>query len=122
MDSLLAKNGLIGTIPEKMISAVTRRPRREIIKTPFGSIRYFSIKKELFFGLAPYRQGIRVADNEKAYLDLLYYYTKGARFVIDPLQEVNVQKLNRRKINLYLKRYRNPKFVRFVQGGFDAIT
>ena len=54
MDSLLAKNGLVGTIPEKMISAVTRGPRREIIKTPFGSIRYFSIKKELFFGLAPF--------------------------------------------------------------------
>ena len=122
MDSVLAKNGLIGTIPEQSVSAVIPGGRREIIETPFGSIRYFSIKKELLFGFLPFPQGIRAADNEKAYLDLLYFYTKGARFVIDPLQEVNLRKLDRQKIKLYLKRYKNPKFVRFVKGGLDAIV
>lgn len=116
MDSALAKNGLIGVVPERSVSAVFPGARKKIIKTHFGTIRYFSIRKKQIFGLTALPGGVRMADNEKAYLDLLYYYTKGARFVMDPLTEVNVRKLNRRKIAAYLKCYRNPKFVQFVKG------
>lgn len=116
MDSALAKNGLIGAVPSISVSAVFPGARKKILRTPFGIIRYFSIQKKQIFGLTALPGGVRMADNEKAYLDLLYYYTKGARFVIDPLTEVSVRKLNRRKIAAYLKRYRNPKFVQFVKG------
>ena len=49
-------------------------------------------------GFSTLKNGVRVADNEKAYLDLLYFYMKGARYVFDPLHEVRVNKLNPKKI------------------------
>lgn len=122
MDSILANAGLIGTLPEKSVSCVQVDGKKQNITTPFGVLRYFSIKESLAFGISTLSNGVPVADNEKAYLDLLYYYTKGAGFVIDPRSEVNLRKLNREKIELYLKKYRNPKFVSFVQGELYANT
>jgi len=115
LDSVLARNGLIGTLPERSVSLVYPGPP-ETVKTPFGRLRFFKIKKDLLFGIEPNTAAVPVADNEKAYLDLLYYYNKGARFVIDPLQEVDIGKLNLKKLRNYLRRYRNPKFVAFVEG------
>ena len=105
-DSVLAKNGLIGTVPERTVTAVYTGQKRKILKTPFGTIRFLSIQRQLMFGTTRTQQGILVANSEKAYLDLLYYYTKGVRFVIDPLQEVNLQKLDRKKIKFYQSRVR----------------
>ena len=122
MDSILAKNGLIGTVPERTVTAVDVGKRKRILETLFGTIRYFSTQKTFIFGVHSSPQGIRIADNEKAYIDLLYYYTKGARFVVDPFQEVRMNKLNQDKIARYLKHYRNPKFVAFVKGTLHEIT
>jgi hypothetical protein len=90
--------------------------RSQTLETPFGILRFFSIKKDLVFGTKRLANGVNVADSEKAYLDLLYYYAKGARFVFDPLQEVAIDKFDRKKLNAYLKKYSNPKFVQFVKG------
>jgi hypothetical protein len=38
------------------------------------------------------------------------------RFVFDPRVEVDVKKLDIKKIEKYLKHYRNPKFIQFVKG------
>ncbi|HCU24771.1 MAG TPA: hypothetical protein DF383_07120 [Deltaproteobacteria bacterium] len=116
MDSVLAKNLLIGTMPRRSVSLVYSGIGRKILETPVGTLSFFSIKKELIFGLARQKNGVAVADSEKAYLDLLYFYAKGARFVIHPLQEVDLSKLDRRKLEKYLKKYRNPRFVAFVKG------
>lgn len=117
MDSVLARNGLIGTVPEYSLSAVdTRRGRKLAI--PNGTIRFFSIQPDLCFGIE-YEKAIRVANSEKAFLDLLYFYTKGHRFVIDPRTEVDVSKLDRMRLERYLKRYNNPKFIQFVKGVYD---
>lgn len=116
MDSVLSKNLLIGTVPERSVSLVYRGLGRRTVETPFGLLRFFSIKEDLIFGTRKLPNGVTAADNEKAYLDILYYYSKGARFVIDPLKEVNVRKLNRKKVAQYLKKYRNPRFVAFVEG------
>lgn len=114
MDSILARNGLIGTVPEYSLSVVdTRRGRKLAI--PNGTIRFFSIQPDLCFGIE-YERAIRVANSEKAFLDLLYFYTKGHRFVIDPRTEVDVSKLDRMRLERYLKRYNNPKFIQFVKG------
>ncbi len=115
MDSVLARNGLIGTIPERSVSLVYPGPP-ESVETPFGLLRFFKIKKDLVFGIQREQFGIPVADSEKAYLDLLYYYMKGARFVIDPLRDVDLWKLDGKKIRKYLRAYKNPKFVAFVEG------
>lgn len=115
MDSILAKEGLIGTVP-KNVSAVVSGKRKRCIVTNSGDILIHSISKELDFGITALNNGIRVATPEKAYLDLLYFYQKGTRFVIDPLQEVDTLKLNRKLIAKYLANYKNPKFVQFVKG------
>lgn len=115
MDSVLARAGLIGTVPIS-VSAVRTAPRRRRVKTALGNITYYSLNKDLFFGFEKQGNGVFVADPEKAYLDMLYYYTKGTRFVIDPLMEVNISRLNKNRMMNYLKRYKNPKFVKFVKG------
>lgn len=122
MDSVLAKNGLVGTLPEKSVSAISPCGLKQTLQTPFGVIRFFSIQRTLLgYGISVEKNGIRVANNERAYLDLLYYYLKGVRFVFDPLREVNIKKLNLKKMNQYLKNYKNKKFVRFVKGLIDEV-
>lgn len=114
MDSVLARNLLIGTLP-RSVSAVYSG-NAETLQTPVGLIRYFKIKKDLIFGATKGPNGTISADSEKAYLDLLYYYTKGARFVADPLKDVDLWKLDMKKIKRYLRSYKNPKFRKFVEG------
>jgi hypothetical protein len=116
MDSVLAKNVLIGTIPRRSVSLVYPGIRRKVVETPAGTVRFFSIRKDLIFGTSRLANGVSVADSEKAYLDLLYYYVKGSRFVVDPQKDVDVWKLDRGKLRKYLRRYRNPRFVAFVEG------
>jgi predicted transcriptional regulator of viral defense system len=115
MDSVLAKNGLIGTLPLKSVSAVHCK-RNNIIKTAAGNIYFHSLSKHLFCGVKRSSSGLFIADSEKAFLDLLYYYSKGITFVIDPLREVAIYKLNKRNLFSYLRNYKNPKFKVFVKG------
>jgi hypothetical protein len=70
----------------------------------------------MYFGFERVAFGIQLADPEKAFLDLLYFHAKGARFVIDPLKEVALDKLDMRRVERYLRRYRNPRFIAFVKG------
>ncbi|MDO8518602.1 MAG: type IV toxin-antitoxin system AbiEi family antitoxin domain-containing protein [Deltaproteobacteria bacterium] len=114
LDSVLSKEALIGSIPQYVCAIYPGNTKA--IKTPAGLIRYFKIKRDLLFGQEKGGNGIQSADREKAYLDLLYYHVKGARFVIDPLTEVDLWKLNRKKIRRYLRAYKNPKFRKFVEG------
>lgn len=119
MDSVLAKNALIGTVPAFSVSCITTGTA-DTIDTPLGRLRYFKIKKDLFFGTQKLKHGVVVTDSEKAYLDMLYYYNRGAGFVIDPLKDVDLWKLNKAKLNRYLKYYQNPNFRKFVKGVIDA--
>jgi len=114
MDTVLAKNGLIGTVPLGSVSAVSIK-RGKAIKAVSGLVRFFQIRPSLMFGYARSKEGLWIADSEKAFLDLLYFYVKGARFVIDPTQEVITRRLDRSRIAKYLRAYKNPKFVRFVK-------
>ncbi len=117
MDSVLAQNGLVGTIPERSVSAISASGRKRTITTPHGTIRFFSIQRSLLhIGSTRLPNGVTVADNEKAFLDTLYFFTKGARFVFDPRNEIALRKLNEKKIATYLRAYRNPKFKTFVTG------
>ncbi len=116
MDTLLAKETIITTIPQRVVSAVCLNKRKRRIQTPKGDIVYHSLNDDLFFGTVVLKNGVKVATPEKAYLDLLYYYQKGTRYAIDPLSEVNLSKLNKTLLLKYLKKYKNPKFISFVKG------
>ena len=116
MDTLLAKEAIITTIPKRVVSAVCLNKRKKRITTSKGDILYHSLNEDLFFGIIALKNGVKVATPEKAYLDLLYYYQKGTRYAIDPLTEVNISKLNKSLLMKYIKSYKNPKFVNFVKG------
>ena len=115
MDSALAKPGLTGSVPQRSLSVVYNG-RKKTVNTPSGSIHFYSISPKFLFGFSKLPSGVNMADPEKAFIDLLYFYVKGARFLIDPLKDVNIGKLDRKRLFVYLKRYKNPKFVKFVKG------
>ena len=115
LDSVLANEGLIGSVPTRSVSAIYPG-KAETIATPIGRVRYFQIKKDLMFGFETKKNGIHVADKEKAFIDLLYYGAKGAAFVADPLKDVDVEKLDRQRFRKYLKHYKNPKFRKYAEG------
>jgi predicted transcriptional regulator of viral defense system len=121
MDNVLAEALLIGTIPGT-ISAVQLGSRKKIYNTPVGIFRFYSATSRLFFGFQKRKNGIQVADKEKAYLDMLYFYLRGARFVANPYQDVDIKKLDKQKIKQYLRAYKNPKFVTHVQGILNENT
>ncbi len=113
-DNILAKNGLTGTIPAKRVIIVSPLPRR-VYESPFGSVYSLQIKKELMFGFTSREKGVRVADNEKAFLDLVYFYQRGMRFVASPYEGIDLWKLDKKKLAKYLTAYRDKKFTNFVE-------
>lgn len=113
MDSVLSANGLVGTVSNQCVSAVTLA-RAKSLKIKNKRIDYYQTSKKLFFGFVV-KKGVAIADNEKAFLDILYYHLRGYRFAFDPRSEIDVERLDKKKLNRYLKKYQNPKFVRFAQ-------
>lgn len=115
MHSVLAKEGLTGTLNHNRVDVVTIGLGKTLAFQNYR-LRLVSISEDLFFGFQKKQNGIYVADVEKAFLDILYYHLHGHKFAIDPLQEIDVEKLNQAKLLKYMKRYKNPKFVQFVKG------
>lgn len=114
LDSVLSKNGLTGTVSKQAVSLVVPLGKKSVTKNNFV-FSFYKASPSLFFGFDRNELGIAIADNEKAYLDLLYFYMRGYRFTIDPFIDVNLSKLNKEKYFLYLKKYKNPKFVKFAE-------
>jgi len=115
MDSSLARHGLTGSVPQRSLSVVYNG-RKRTVSAPSGSVHFYSISPEFYFGFSKLTSGVNMADPEKAFIDLLYFYVKGARFLIDPLKDVNVERLDKKKLFAYLKKHKNPKFIKFVKG------
>lgn len=116
--NVLARAMLIGSIPEKKIYAV-KTGKTRLYENTMGTILQLGIKKELFFGYK-IKNGIAYAEPEKAYLDALYFYQKGQKFSFNIFSDIYVELLDKKKINKYLKVYKNPKFIKFVQGVLNA--
>ncbi len=116
LDSILAKRQLVGTGSDSHVSVVAVHSPHKVLTVQGKTLTVYSIAQNLFFGFASTPACTVEADTEKAFLDLLYYYNRGHRFTFDPLVEVRLNKLNFKKLRLYLKKYQNPKFVKFVQG------
>lgn len=118
MGTILSRNGLIGTIAAKEINAIrvgrTRLYSREDLR-----IKYFGIKETLFFGFHTVR-GIKLADNEKAFIDTISYYLRGHQFVFNPTVDIDLDLLDRRVLLKYLSQYKNQKFVSYVRSLIDG--
>ena len=103
---------IIGSIPARRIQAVKKgRPR--IYKCELGTIEHLSIAPHLYFGF-DYINGKYIADKEKAFLDVYYYYYKGKTFSFDPATDINQEDIDMTVVTSYLKKY-DKKFVSFFK-------
>lgn len=114
LDTILAEELLIGTVSRNEIKAVKIGKKREYI-TDYGRIIHFGISPHVYFGF--YRKnGINIACKEKAFLDVLYFYTKGTRYYFDVYSDINIEQLDVNKLDKYLNQYKNTKFKQFIKG------
>lgn len=117
--NVLAQEMVIGSIPQKTVYAV-KRGKSRTYRLPTGQIVHLGFtggqNSNAWFGYDVYKQGVRYADKEKAFLDTLYFYQLGHRFSFNVYSDINVSVLDSKKIEEYLRKYKNPKFKQFVKG------
>ncbi len=111
--TVLANELVIGTNPQrKVVATKTGRARKY---TALGyEVEHVALSEELMFG-STIRDGVRFADIEKAVLDVLYFHLRGRRTAFDIYTDLNLEKLNNKRLLQYLRNYRNPKFVTFAK-------
>lgn len=114
LGTVLAKNNLIGTIPQKTLYAVKRGKGRKY-RSSFLNILHFGITESLFFGFER-KEGVQIADAEKAYLDTLYFYQFGHHFSFNVFSDIYWRDLDQKRLRRYLSRCKNLKFISFVKG------
>jgi hypothetical protein len=100
---VLAEEGFIGTVPGLRVWAVQAgRPRR--YTCALGVIEHLRLAPERLIGWE-WRDGLRRALPEKAYLDAWYYQYKGRKIPFDLLEDVDVDRLNKKKLSSFLDVY-----------------
>jgi hypothetical protein len=112
--TVLAKHLVIGSISSRTVYAV-KTGRNKQFETPEMRLVYFGIKPKLMFDISV-EQGIRYASAEKAFIDTLYFYQKGARFSFDIFSDMNLTLINGEMVEKFLTYYENQRFISFVKG------
>lgn len=117
LGTVLADEGLIGSIPGRRVWAVVSgRPRRFV--SPLGTVEHVSLAPHLLFGWEV-KNGMRTALPEKAWLDTLYLAYKGRKLSFDPLEDVDWERLDRARWTEYLSAY-EPRFQSHVIRNLEA--
>lgn len=116
--NILSEHLIIGLMPRNQIDAI-KSGRTKIYTGPSCVIRQFGSVDHLVFGYETIR-GINKATPEKAFLDTLYFHQHGVTFPFDIYSDISWERLNKEKIQQYLQRYKNPRFVKFVDGVMNA--
>ncbi|MFH1654958.1 MAG: hypothetical protein ABIE74_13035 [Pseudomonadota bacterium] len=116
-ETILAKHLMIGTIPKNQIRAVKIGKKREY-KFQNLTIVHIGVSEHLYFGYETIN-GVNFATKEKALLDTLYFYNKGLVFYFDIYSDIDLRSIDRNIIEEYLKKYKNPKFISFVNKYFE---
>ena len=111
--SALAVYSLIGTESPFLVSCVVSSKASEYKGDV--NLSYAQISKNLYFGTTFLDNGVRIADAEKAVLDTLYFYSHKKTFYFNIFQDINFLALSKEKMDSYLDRYANPKFITFVR-------
>ena len=116
--SALAYRRLIGTESPRLVTCVT--PARAAEYSGDVNLSYARISKDLFFGYETLQNGVKMADAEKAVLDTLYFYQHKKTFYFNIFQDIDFSTLSRKKLDAYLKQYKNPKFQTFARNTIDG--
>jgi hypothetical protein len=110
----LARKLVIGTRPERQLLAARPGPAHTYRGLGY-EIVHVRIAPHLDFGHEA-SDGVRWADAEKATLDALYFHLRGRRYPFDVFSDIDPARLDRKRLETYLERYRNPRFVAFARG------
>ena len=117
-EEVLSKEGMIGTGSKHQIRGV-RLGRTRVYNNLGLRLEYVGSQKDQFFGYTT-KNGISMAEPEKAFLDCAYYYLRGMKLVFDIYSDVNITNLDENKIKKYLQRYKNPKFTVFLKKLYEG--
>jgi len=112
--TVLARELLIGPRPSRRVEAVKVGKSRTYAGLGYEVV-HLHIAPHLAFGYEA-TDGVQFADTEKAVLDVLYFHLRGRRYPFDIYSGIDFDKLDRVRLDSYLKLYRNPKFVTFARG------
>ncbi|MFH1661762.1 MAG: type IV toxin-antitoxin system AbiEi family antitoxin domain-containing protein [Candidatus Falkowbacteria bacterium] len=105
----LARYNILSQQPHQLTLATTKRSETAEIRDKI--IIYHRLKINLFWGYIN-KNGILIAEPEKAFLDLAYLSLNGyAKF--DP-DEMNLELLNKSKLKKYLKKFDNKKLGKLI--------
>jgi hypothetical protein len=111
---VLARHLIIGTRPARQLLAA-KSGRAHVYRGLGIEIVHVHIAPHLDFGHAT-ENGVRWADAEKATLDTLYFHLRGRRYPFDVYSDLDTSRLDAARLEDYLTRFRNPKFVAFARG------
>lgn len=99
-EAALARCGILSQIPYTLTFATSHRSRRLLLgETP---VIFHQLKPTLFFGYA-LKEGLYVADPEKALLDQIYLAVRGLSSVA--LDELDLSSLNPERLQAYAARF-----------------
>ena len=104
-ESALARHGILNLIPHSLTFATSRKTKRYTLRNQ--DVEFRQISPMLFFGFEM-KGGLNIATPEKAFLDQVYFLSKG-RASLD-LEEINLKHLSSRLLKEYGKRF--PGYVR----------
>jgi len=116
MHSALYLNGVLQQVPFTIEIVTTRRKKHKEIFFEESKIRYYKIRRKHFFGFRyTYYENfeIPVAYTEKALIDIFY-------FNMYPIGTINVEKIDSKRLESYLKRIKMKKLADKVLGWLNA--
>ena len=99
-ESALSKYGILNLVPYTITFATTRKTRRYTIQK--REVEFRQIAAELFFGFEM-KNGMYIASAEKAFLDEIYFVTRG-KATLD-FDEVDFRKLSAKTLKEFAKRF-----------------
>ena len=99
-ESALSRYGVLTLIPYTLIFATTRKSKRFTIEG--RDIEFRQLKRNLFWGYEM-EGGIYIARPEKAFLDLVYFASRGKASI--DMDEIDMAKLSLSKIRELLKKF-----------------
>lgn len=115
--TVLARHLVIGSRPERQLLGA-KPGRAHQYRALDHEIVHLHIAEHLDFGYGV-EGGVRWADAEKAVLDTLYFHLRGRRYPFDVYSDLDVTRLDAERLERYLERFRNPKFVTFARGALQ---
>lgn len=111
-ESALTKYGILNLIPFTLTFATTRKTKKYTLQKQ--KIEFRQISPELFFGFGM-KNGIYIASPEKAFLDQVYFATRGKA-------TLDFDELNIKKLSIKTLKGLSRKFPAYVRSYLDDIT